>query len=355
MKFYSCEKNEILTSYSPRPTGIAFSDESVFKYAKPTLDLSVIVPCFNAQDYLKECIDSLIKQKTKYKFEILIINDGSTDNTEKILDEYTRKYSYIKVITQENKGFSGARNTGICESLGKYLMFIDSDDYITEDYFENLLKVAMKERADLVACGYYSFKGNYIYKRIIPQGDKDKTLLNGCFWGKIFKRDLFEHITLPEGYWYEDTILAHLIYPKINIFRSVTGCFYAYRQNPNGITISSRKNPKALDTFYITELMIKSITNILPEEYIYSQHYYEILLEQLYLNQCRLEKLPKNIKKIVFNLQSQFICENYGDFNTTSKVKKGYEFTLKKNMYKKAVIHIKLSKIYKIINLLKRK
>lgn len=100
---------------------------------------SFIVPVYNTEKYLKKCLDSLVKQTYK-DFEIIIVNDGSTDDSYKIIDNYNNKYNFIKVITQKNKGLSEARNSGVRKSAGDYLIFIDSDDYVEKDLLKNIDK-----------------------------------------------------------------------------------------------------------------------------------------------------------------------------------------------------------------------
>lgn len=355
MYLYDFTKDTILNKYSIDPRSNCYYENSVFLYDKPQIKLSIIVPCYNSEKYLEKCIDSLVMQKTCYDYEILMINDGSTDGTLKILDAYQKKYSDIRVISQENKGFSGARNRGIRESKGQYLMFVDSDDYVSDGYINALLESAICNNADIATCGYHTFRGNTIIKTVSPCGKSDRTMLNGCFWGKVFRRELFSHIMLPEGYWYEDSILAHLIYPNIERFVSTDKCYYEYRSNPEGITLTSVGKPKALDTVYITDLMIRTAEKINKKNYMQGQQYNELLLEQFFLNERRLEKHSKECKKEVFRLQSIF----YKNYKNNQPSTKGYLITYRKALLKGSYIQsrivLKIYKIHKLINLIKSK
>ena len=118
-------------------------------------DISIIVPIYNSEKYLKKCIDSIINQ-TKKELEIILINDGSTDNSEKIIKEYKDKR--IKYIKNTNQGIGTTRNQGIKEATGKYLMFIDSDDYIENNACELLYNKAEKDNLDMVVCDFYREK-----------------------------------------------------------------------------------------------------------------------------------------------------------------------------------------------------
>ena len=291
-----------LSKYSPVPTGISISSKNLLK-TNTRRDLSVIIPCYNSEQYIKECLDSVLEQKTIYDYEVIAINDGSTDKTSEILKEYTEKYDFLKVITQENKGYSGARNAGIVASEGRFLMFVDSDDYVSSNYIQNLLEAAYRADADVCACGYYSFYGSKRYKTVKPKSERDLNLLNGCFWGKIFDRKLFEHVLLPEGFWYEDTILPWLIFPQVNNYMTIDTCCYAYRRNLNGITQTSKKKIKAIDTVYITDLMMRSVS----ESFIKENS--KLVINQFYINQLRLLKLSSILQKRVFEIQSRFYRE----------------------------------------------
>lgn len=115
--------------------------------------VSIIIPVYNSQDYLEQCLESLLRQ-TFSNFEIVCVNDGSTDGSQEILNKYVEKYNgIIKSVYQENAGSGSARNTGIDNSTGEYIVFVDSDDRIREDMIEVLYNIATKEDADLVTCG----------------------------------------------------------------------------------------------------------------------------------------------------------------------------------------------------------
>lgn len=123
------------------------------------IDLSIIVPVYNSEKFLNRCMDSIVNQKTQYRFEVIAVNDGSTDNSLEILKEYEKKYAFFKIINQSNGGISRARNTGINYAKGKYIGLIDNDDYIVEEYVESLLKRAYRNNADMVKCNHVNFSG----------------------------------------------------------------------------------------------------------------------------------------------------------------------------------------------------
>lgn len=124
-----------------------------------TIDLSIIVPVYNSEKFLKKCMDSIVEQKTKYHFEVIAVNDGSTDGSLEILREYEKNYDFFRVVSQANGGISVARNTGLNHAKGRYVGLIDNDDYITEDYVEILLDRAYQKKADIVKCNHVNFLG----------------------------------------------------------------------------------------------------------------------------------------------------------------------------------------------------
>lgn len=291
---YSYWKNKECTIYSPK----------VIYKKSPTLDLSIIVPCYNVEKYVKKCLDSIVSQKTKYKYEIIIVNDGSTDNTLGLLKEYVKKYENIILIDQKNKGLAGARNSALIESRGKYLIFVDSDDYISEGYVDSMLSEIISKSASVVACSYNVFNDDKIVKSKKPKFDEDLSFINGCMWGKVFVRELFNNILEPEGYLYEDTIFNHLILPIAKKVSVTSKCVYFYRQNNNGIVRSSKGRPKNIDSFLVTNEVFKAkkIMKIENDNATYSN-----VLKQFYLNEYRICKAPKNIRKVVFCAQSRYI------------------------------------------------
>ncbi len=125
----------------------------VLFYQKNKIAISVIVPVYNVEKYINHCLDSIIKQKGN--FEIIIVDDGSTDSTPQILKEYAQKYSNIKLITQKNQGVSSARNIGLKASSSKYITFVDSDDWLEPNAIDSAIKILKKDKPDILMTGYY--------------------------------------------------------------------------------------------------------------------------------------------------------------------------------------------------------
>ena len=178
-------------------------------------DISIIVPVYNAEEYLKKCLDSLVNQ-TKKELEFILINDGSTDKSEEIIKTYKDKR--IKYFKNKNQGIGKTRNFGIEKATGKYLMFLDSDDYFSNDACEILWKTAEKEKADLIVFDYYRVeKGNLNEVKIesfnATNIKDDPNLLLKINLGpcnKIYKTDLIKNndIKFEESLKYEDTLFV---------------------------------------------------------------------------------------------------------------------------------------------------
>lgn len=213
--------------------------------------ISIIVPIYNVEKYLQVCIESLIHQ-TYQNIEILLIDDGSTDKSGEICDYYSKQDTRIKTIHQINKGVAAARNCGVCEATGKYIGFVDPDDWIELSMYETMLYALQKNNADICMCDFvYEFDGVPEEKaRQKPELKAEiftgvnaigRLFLNNTFfytmlWNKLFKRTLWKGVKFPEGYVHEDEAVIHRIYGNCNKMVAIHGEFYHYRQIPTSIT-----------------------------------------------------------------------------------------------------------------------
>lgn len=209
--------------------------------------VSVIVPIYNVEKYLAKCLDSLTNQTLK-NIEIICINDGSKDRSAKILAEYSKKDSRIITINQKNLGLCIARNNGIDIAKGKYIGFVDSDDYIDLDFYEKLYNSATKNKCDIAACGIIRFnkiKGKKylkLKKEIITKNFKEKCKIldipEKCYvWNKIYLREKINkyNIRFKENILYEDLYFTPEVLDKFETLITVPKTYYHYRKNPNSI------------------------------------------------------------------------------------------------------------------------
>ncbi len=214
--------------------------------------ISIVIPVYNTSIYLEKCINTVINQ-TYSNLEIIIVDDGSTDNSAKICEEFSCKDNRIKVIHQKNSGLSAARNTGIKNATGDYILFIDSDDYIDLYYVEKLEKSITKELADIAVCGIIYFEEESVPLSI--QEAKKTTVLNNneqmrafltqeqyipvSTWTKMYKRSLFNTLRFPVGKYHEDIFTTYKLLDLSQRTVVIPEALYWYRQRPNSIMNSS--------------------------------------------------------------------------------------------------------------------
>ena len=193
-------------------------------------DLSIIVPFYNTEKFARKCIDSRIGQETHFDVQIILVDDGSPDDCGIICDEYAQKYSRIKVIHKENGGLSDARNVGIKNADGRYIMFVDSDDYLSNNAVEVLMSNAIENSADIVEGSYSEFRNSGKSKeyRHVTSIQSNGCNMFGFAWGKVFRASLFDSICFPVGYWFEDTIIPALIYPVAEVTVTLSDVVYNY-------------------------------------------------------------------------------------------------------------------------------
>ena len=208
--------------------------------------VSIIVPVYNVESYLEKCLDSLVNQTLK-DIEIIVVNDGSPDNSQKIIDEYQKKYKQIKAYKKENGGLSDARNFGIKKATGDYIAFVDSDDYVTTDMYEKMYQKAVGGNFDMVVCDL-----NYIYEdsekitRAYSNIEKDTTDIKKAMikiypaaWNKIFKKKLFTYgVEFKKGVWFEDVEFIYRLLPYIKTIGVIHEPFNQYLQRKGSITQS---------------------------------------------------------------------------------------------------------------------
>ena len=231
--------------------------------------ISVIVPVYNVEEYLEECLES-IRQQTFTDIEVILVNDGSTDGSREICEQYCEKDSRFKLINQENQGLSEARNVGVRASVGEYIFFVDSDDVIKVDILETLIPF-MTENVDIVGCDYSSKKEDLTLQTtpdIIFKGNSSEAILN-CLhygavrafaWSKLYRRNIVEEVLFPKGLIYEDiyTGVANLKYIRNIVVISSIG--YYYRRRSDSIT-GKKHSEKTLDIFKICNLLLEEFSN----------------------------------------------------------------------------------------------
>ncbi len=216
------------------------------------MKLSIIVPVYNAEAFLRPCLDSLINQ-TIGDYEIILINDGSTDGSLAILDEYQQRFpDKIRVETVANGGQGRARNIGLRMARGDYLGFVDSDDWIDPHMYEKLLSAAEEAGADLAQCDRFDCwpDGRCVYKDMT--GYQGKMAIDTAVWNKLIKRSAAEGITFFEGLWYEDMAYVVGLVLRTEQIVNVREGLYFYRCGHTS-TMNNNNARKNLDMIQVLE------------------------------------------------------------------------------------------------------
>ena len=227
--------------------------------------ISVVVPVYNVKDYLEDCVNTLINQSID-DYEILLINDGSTDGSDKICSMLEKKYKVVKTYSKQNGGLSDARNFGVGKAKGEYVTFVDSDDYVNKFFLEKLLAGVTSQKCDISMCFYEKVPE----KNIIEQSDIKKVsnfevitrerlfhiLLTpnvSTFYEtgtcKLIKKEILEEVNFPVGILHEDTATSYRIFDKVDKVCIINDKLYYYRQREGSITHTF--NEKRLDLINI--------------------------------------------------------------------------------------------------------
>lgn len=284
--------------------------------------ISIIVPIYNSERYLRQCLES-IKNQTFQDFEVILINDGSSDNSQNICEEFVANDDRFKLINQENKGLSKSRNIGVKQCSKPYITFVDSDDWLEVDMLALLYKHITEASADIACCGYYIAKTN----KNIPvwhQGNRviwnrkealSKLLINkemkDFTWAKLYKKCLFDGISFPSGKYFEDVFTMYKIFLKANKFVKINQAKYYYRDHSSSITASETASlQKELDLFDSTY-----------DLYLFAKN-----------NPDSLEN-PKQVKagvaKLIYRIKKQSICRFSLSSNEFKEIKKKINPALK--------------------------
>ena len=285
--------------------------------------IDIIVPVYNTEEYLARCLNSILSQKFD-DYNVILIDDGSRDNSGDICEKYSSKYNNVFTYHTSNHGLAAARNYGINVSNSKYVGFIDSDDWIEKRMIEYLVNDAYKNNADISACNMYtaySFSNKKVKNEVCDfNGNKikiykDADVLKNYYYkfsvcNKIFKRSLFDNIMFPEGKIFEDARTTYLLADKSNIatFNKYNG--YNYFKRSNSIT-SNISEDYLYDKIIVWNEIAKLVLEKLPEEkdyIIYRKN--KVILEALdYLarKNCSDDIKNKIISEIEPFLNNQLI------------------------------------------------
>lgn len=282
-----------------------------------SIKLSIIVPVYNTEKYLDRCLTSLRKQTYK-NLEFIIVNDGSTDNSIEICRRYAEMDSRFKVFSKTNGGLSDARNFGLQRVSGEYIGFVDSDDFISENMYEILIKEMEKYKGDIAVSSIQHVDDNEKYTNlrrlpaeitVLNKGEAFEELLfsqriSNSVCNKIFKKNLFMSIRFPKGKLYEDEYVTYRLFDLSSSAVICSNAYYYYRSNPNSIT-HSKFSEREFDRIIASEEKVEFCRENYPQ---YTHLAIKYLVYDCIVTLSKMDKYDKkydqyilaNIRKYLF-------------------------------------------------------
>ncbi|MDR0300037.1 MAG: glycosyltransferase [Streptococcaceae bacterium] len=321
IKINKIDAYQFLTNLRPEPTKKTIVRKPEILITK---DLSIIVPVYNAEKYLDTCINSVIQQETDVNYELILVDDGSTDRSAEILNSY-KGNSHVKVIQKENGGISSARNVGleICE--GKFITFIDNDDLLAEGAIDIMIQTINTSESDIVEFRHQVFiSENEIVKNrksvnphLIKCKNKSEFVFkaNGYVWGKIFSRFIWENIRFPEEYLFEDMITRPLILRQSNSISFSNAVVYSHREIESSFGHNWTKNYGGIEMIWgLINILVENDRLALGRDDILQKIYLQELSYQLYY---RTEGYDLELLSNLLTM-ARFLLEDL-DFSITKK------------------------------------
>ena len=275
--------------------------------------VSVIVPIYNVEGYIEKCLETLVNQ-TLDDIEIILVNDGSKDNSALIAKKYLEKYpEKIVYLEKENGGLSDARNYGMPYAKGEYIAFLDSDDYVEKDMYEKMYEIAKKENSDMVECDFYweyPDKKKEDIGKIYSGKNEMLEKIRVVAWNKLIKREILEKtkIQFPKGYRYEDVEFTYKLIPYLEkvSFLKKPCIHYMQRQG----SISNTQNERTKEIFDVLEHVI---------DYYKQNNFFEKYkneLEYVYIRYAFCSSLLRIVKIEDENIQEQLLQTTWKNVNT---------------------------------------
>ena len=236
------------------------SNSRCFKFEQCSLDLSIIIPVYNVANYIEECLNSVLSQKTNYSYEVIIVDDGSTDDTMSLVEPYCQDERMV-ILNQSNSGQSVARNRAIDISRGRYIMFVDSDDVLLPGAVEALINAAVSTNSEIAEGSIIRFSERFpsiavseseeIVEIKAYSTDPRFVLTSyGYSWAKVYSRELWNTLRFPEGYIFEDIITKYILRRKANQVVYIKNAVYGYRFNHTSSS-HGKNHLKKLDSIWV--------------------------------------------------------------------------------------------------------
>lgn len=298
-----------------------YEKKEIFENIPPlmnsSIDLSIIVPVYNSEKYLSKCLLSLLNQETKYKYEVICINDGSNDSSLDIIKTLSLKYDNLIFESQENCGISATRNAGIIKARGEFIGFVDNDDYVTKNYVELILNAGYKNNADIVQTGHdIVFPNGKLKERrtcgdyILDRNNVDEIIkyTKGYIWGGCLRKKLFNKLRFPSGFWYEDMVTSLLLVQKATKIVIINSPLYKYLWHGGNASKNLWKTSsiKSIDQFWLAYQCAEYSRNILklPVDDVFVTF---LIREWSTVLINRTSLLDESIHKAMFSLAASYI------------------------------------------------
>lgn len=293
--------------------------------------VSVLVPCYNTESYLARSLESIINQTYK-NLEIIVLNDGSTDRSLEIMNDYSNKDNRIRVISRENRGVAYSRNELIQNSKGKYITFVDSDDTIHREMIEKMHSKLVENNCEMAICNFNKIKSvdEIESQTLIDENyrtyNKEQLVYNlitindfyDCVTGKLFKKELFTNVSFPENRVFEDSAVVHRLYCEVEKAVALDGRYYNYLIGRDNSIMSKKYSfAKLKDNFYVINDRYDCLINHMPkiEKEIELGYIRNILalVERAYLSQdeemINSDEVNTLVKKLKLLYESSKDCE----------------------------------------------
>ncbi len=293
---------------------------------KKVADISVIVPIYNVEEYLAECLDSIVCQ-TKQDFEVIMVDDGSTDSSGEIAKSYAEKYPNFYYLYKENNGLGCARNYGVAHSDSKYIIFMDSDDKISEDLYEKMFNAAERNHSDLTICNVVRCNSkkswsSSLHKKVFIDIESNTHITKNpnlfydtTSWNKLILRSFYEenNFAFPENILYEDIPVTIPMHFRANNVSVVESAYYYWRVR-DGVTKSITQNTDDFTNLYDRLSVMKMVNKFFVENNINHELFKEWQKKELqidlmiFINNCK--SLPEDTFKKTLEIINEYIDEN---------------------------------------------
>ena len=315
--------------------------------------LSIIVPVYGVEKYIDKCLNSLVKQSLK-EIEIIVVNDGTKDNSQKIIDKYVKKYpDKIKSYIKENGGQGSARNYGLKKATGEYIGYVDSDDFVEKDMYKKLYNKAKENNYDIVVCGNYNVSEDYQNKNIDAFINNYNTDLENIFfgkmavWNKIYKRDILikNKLEFKEKVWYEDLAFTLKAIMNSNTFAFIDEPLYDYLIR-EGSTMNNSNVKRNLEILEAFNDILSYIQHNKKEEYFSKIEF--LAIDHIYISAIvRVLKAEADdkVKRETINKLIDYMNKKFPNYKNNK-----YINTLSKN--RKIIYKLINIKMYGLINLI---